>query len=248
MFESSLPGPPELADADDAALIGAITGWARVEATAAARRLAAIAELVTRRAVGPPDCGRWSCDNWDAMAAEIAAAQHISHGMASGQAYLAVALRDRLPRVGALFLDGAISARLAAAMAWHTTLIEDPDTLITVDRELADTAAGLGPLSVAKTVTAIQTLVGRHDPEALRRTRGQARSRDVVVDTTHTESGTAALWGRLYATDAAVLDERLDRLARSVCDDDPRTLAQRRADALGALAAGTDGLLCGCGQ
>jgi Domain of unknown function (DUF222) len=77
-----------------------------VEAAAAARRLAAIAELVPRRDIGPTDYAQWSCDNWDAVAAEVAAAQGISHGMASGQIYLGVALRDRVPRVAALFADG----------------------------------------------------------------------------------------------------------------------------------------------
>nr|WP_240492199.1 DUF222 domain-containing protein [Mycobacterium alsense] len=37
-------------------------------------------------------------------------------------------------------------------------------------------------------------------------------------------------------------------MAHSVCDDDPRTIAQRRADALGALAAGADRLACACGS
>lgn len=36
-------------DADDAALVEAIEDWARVEAAAGARRLAAIAELTSRR-------------------------------------------------------------------------------------------------------------------------------------------------------------------------------------------------------
>ena len=54
------------------------------------------------------------------------------------------------------------------------------------------------------------------------------------------------MWGRLYATDAAVLDRRLMEMANEVCDDDPRTTAQRRADALGALAAGADRLACSC--
>jgi hypothetical protein len=35
-------------------------------------------------------------------------------------------------------------------------------------------------------------------------------------------------------------------MAHQVCDDDPRTVAQRRADALGALAAGAERLTCGC--
>ncbi|MGH3633281.1 DUF222 domain-containing protein [Mycobacterium sp.] len=81
-------------------MVTAITGWAQVEAAASARRLATIGELVARRVQGgSPECGRWSCDNWDAMAAQVAAAHGISHGMASGQMHLVVALRDRLPRV-----------------------------------------------------------------------------------------------------------------------------------------------------
>lgn len=249
MFDCGLPGAEELEAADDSMVVAAIGGWAVVEAAAAARRLAAVAELVARRADGGlTDAGRWSCDNWDAMAAEVAAAQDISHAMASGQMYLAVALRDRLPRVGALFADGVISARLAATIAWHTDLIKDRQALQLVDKTLAEDATRFGPLSANKTAQAIEAVVDRYDPGALRRTRARARSRDVVIDSADQESGTAAMWGRLYATDAAVLDRRLMQMAHEVCDNDPRTIAQRRADALGALAAGADRLVCACGN
>ncbi|KKB97345.1 DUF222 domain-containing protein, partial [Mycobacterium nebraskense] len=210
--------------------------------------LAAIAELVHRRADGPTSSAYWSCDNWDAMAAEVAAAQNISHSMASGQMYFAAALRNRLPQVAALFAEGTISARLAAAIVWHTDLINDPDTLRLVDTALAEEAMRFGPMSANKTAQAIDAVVDQHDPGALRRTRASARSRDVVVDQTDGESGTAALWGRLYAHDAAALDRRLLQMAHDVCEDDPRTVAQRRADALGALAAGANRLACGCGN
>jgi hypothetical protein len=247
MFDS-LQGADALVRADDAAVVAAIGDWARAEAAASARRLAAIAELVRRHAMGPVDHAHWSCDNWDAMAAEISAAQGISHGMASGQMYLAVALRDRLPRVAALFADGTISARLAATIVWHTDLIKDTETLQLVDTVLAKDATRYGRLSVNKTAQAIDAVVDRYDPGALRRIQAAARSRDVVVDLANDESGTAALWGRLYATDAAALDRRLLQMAHEVCDGDPRTLAQRRADALGALAAGSPRLACGCGD
>lgn len=70
--------------------MAAITGWARAEAAASARRLAAIGELVARRTRGADavNRSRWSCDYWDAAAAEVAAAEQISHGMASSQMYL----------------------------------------------------------------------------------------------------------------------------------------------------------------
>jgi hypothetical protein len=247
-FDDLPPEATALACADDATVVAAIAGWAKVEAAAAARRLAATAELIRRRADGPTDCAQWSCDNWDAMAAEVAAAQGISHGMASGQMYLAVALRDRLPRVEALFVDGTISARLAAAIVWHTDLIKDPETLRLVDKTLAEDAARFGPLSVNKTAQAIDAVVDRYDPGALRRTRAASLPRDLVIAPADDQSGTAALWGSLFATDAAVLDRRLMQMAHDVCDDDPRTIAQRRADALGALAAGAERLNCLCGN
>ncbi|WP_409435936.1 DUF222 domain-containing protein [Mycobacterium sp. SMC-14] len=250
MFETSLAGPEVLADVDDKALVAAISGWARLEAASAARRLAAIGELVARRTRGTDavNRSRWSCDYWDAAASEVGAAEQISHGMASSQMYLATALRERLPKVAALFLDGAINSRLVATIVWRTTLITNPYLLNAVDTELAAIATGLGSLSAAKTAAAIDALIDRYDPDAVRRQERDARGREVVVDTRNSENGTTALWGRLFATDATALERRLTQLAHTVCDDDPRTLAQRRADALGALAAGADGLACACGN
>ncbi|OBI35698.1 hypothetical protein A5709_01340 [Mycobacterium sp. E1386] len=248
MFDRSLPVADELARADDGEVVAAIADCSRVEAAAAARRLAAIAELVHRRAEGPTVSAHWSCDNWDAVAAEVAAAQNISHAMASGQMYLAAALRNRVPQVAALFAEGTISARLASTIVWHTDLVKDPDTLHLIDTTLAEAAMRFGPISASKTAQAIDAVVDQYDPGALRRTRASARSRDVVIDQSDDPSGTAALWGRLYAHDAATLDRRLLRMAHEVCEDDPRTVAQRRADALGALAAGADRLACGCGN
>lgn len=226
MFDMTLSEPPELGSVDDAALVTAITGWAQIEAAAAARRLAAIAELLTRRTGGDAfDRSRWPCDNWDLAASEVAAAEHTSHGMASGQLYPASALRDRLPKVAALFLDGKISARLAATIARHTTLITGPDLMARVDTELAELAVTLGPLPVAKTAIAIAIAIAtieRHDPTAVRRVQEQARGREVVIDTRNSEAGTTGLRGRLFAVDAAAaLDERLMQLALTVCDDDP---------------------------
>lgn len=152
-----------------------------MEAAAAARRLAATAELVGRHAIGPTDRAYWSCDNWDAIAAEVAAAQHISRSMASGQMYLAVALRDRVPQVAALFADGKISARLAATIVWRTDLTKVPETQRVVDATLAEYAAHFGPMSVNRTAQAIDDVIDPYDPGALRRTRGSARGRDVVI-------------------------------------------------------------------
>ncbi len=248
MCDNDVVGVEALRDAGDAAVVAAIGAGARAEAAAAGHRLAAIAEFVARHTDGPTHSARWSCDNWDAIAAEVAAAQNISHAMASGQMYLGMALRNRLPKIGALFLDGLISARLASTIVWRTDLVKDPDILERVDAALAGDAAAYGPLSLTKTAQRIDAIVERHDPAALRRVRAGARGRDVVITAPDDQSGIAYLWGSLFATDAAILDRRLDQMAHDVCDQDPRTLPQRRADALGALAAGAGRLACTCGK
>ncbi len=233
--------------ADDVAVVAAIEDGARQEARAAARRLAAIAELVRRRC-GDDDHAWWACDDWDAAAAEVSAALGVTHHRASVQMQLALALRDRLPRVGALLGEGLLSFRVCAAIVWRTDLIQDAEILARIDAAIAEHAQTWGPMSDLAMQRAIDSWVDRYDPGALRQNRTRARDREIGIGARCAESGTAEIWGRLYATDATMLDRRLTAMARGVCDEDPRTVAQRRADALGALAAGSDGLACACGS
>ena len=227
-------------------MVAAIEHWARLEAAAGARRLAAIAELVSRRCDKPDERAHWSCDFWDLAAAEVAAALGVGHTTASGQMQLGLTLRHRLPKVAALFMDGNVSYRVVSAIAWQTDLVIDDEAAALIDTALAQRATRWGRLSDYKLAQAIDVWVDLYDPGALRRTRARARSRDLTVGDRDDKSDTTSVWGRLYATDAAVLDRRLMEMANEVCDDDPRTTAQRRADALGALAAGADRLACSC--
>ncbi|HPX35087.1 MAG TPA: DUF222 domain-containing protein [Mycobacterium sp.] len=236
----------EFRNVADAALIEAIKAAAVAAAAATALGLAAVAELTARRC-GDDEHAHWACDEWDAAAAEVSAALGISHGRASGQMHLGLSLRYRLPKVAALFLEGALSARVAAAIAWRTDLVQDGAALALIDSSIAENAGGWDGLSQHKLEQAVDVWVDRHDPGALRRTQASARSRDVTIGGQDPESGTAALWGRLLATDAAVLERKLTQMAHQVCEDDPRTIAQRRADALGSLAAGVQTLACQCG-
>ena len=114
-----------------------------------------------------------------------------------------------------------------------------------VDRALAAQVTRWGALSIAKTETAIDALVDEFDPAALRRSRQTAAKRDVEFGSPSDVAGTTSMWARLYSPDAALIEQRVEQMARSVCDNDPRTIAERRADALTALAAGTE-LACAC--
>lgn len=241
MFDTSL------VSADDDAVVTAIEEWAVSEAKAAARRIAAIGELVRRRC-SDDERAHWACDSWDAAAAEVSAALGIPHGRASGEMHLSQAMRHRLPQVGALFMAGRLSYQVCRAIAWRTMFVEDDEALALIDTALAEAAVAWGPMSDYKLGQAIDVWIDRYDPGALRRTRASARSRDVTLGSRDNKAGTTALTGRLYSTDATVLDRRLTQMAHGVCEDDPRTIAQRRADALGALAAGSDRLACACGS
>jgi hypothetical protein len=226
----------------------AVGAWARVENAACARRLAAMADELERQmsADGSLDRVQWCLDNWDAVAASVAAAQNVSLGVASHQLLIADDLRQRLPRVAEVFAAGAISYRLVAAVVARTRLIHDRDALAKVDTEIAAHVTSWGSLSVEKTQTEIDYWVDRYDPAAVRRTEYSARGRHVDVHKPEDGSGTASIEALLLATDAEALDQRLDAMATAVCEADPRTLEQRRADALGAIGHGADRLTCGC--
>jgi hypothetical protein len=238
----------------DAALgsrtFAAVGAWARVENAACARRLFAIADELDRMlaADGSDEREQWCLDNWDAVAASVAAAQNVSLGVASHQLLIADGLRERLPRVAEVFAAGAISYRTVAAVVSRTRLITDRDAMAKVDTEIAAHVTSWGSLSVDKTQTEIDYWVDRYDPAAVRRTEYAARGRFADVRKPEDGSGTADIEARLLATDADALDQRLDAMGGAVCDNDPRTMDQRRSDALGALGHGADRLACQCGN
>jgi hypothetical protein len=230
------------------ALVQAIGDSARAENKACARRLAAIAELYERRQIPVEDGqGRelWRIDPWEAVAAEVAAAQGMTSAAASAEMHNAICLRERLPKVGALFATGIIAYRTVRMIVARTLLALEHDVLAAIDAELADALTTWGPLSLNKTEQAIDALVERHDPAARRRTETAVRSR--YIDVEH-RGGIASVSGEVHSIDATLLDRRLTALAQTVCGNDPRTIDQRRADALGALAAGHSALACACGM
>ena len=149
MFESLF------GDVEDDALVGVIEQLMRDEARVGARRLAAIAELVVRSVEEDDERGWWAFDPWDNTAARVAAALGVGQRRASGQMRIAVALRDRLPRVAALFVAGVLSARLVSEITWRTHLVNSDAVIALIDTAIAEVASGWGPLSEAQLVQAI---------------------------------------------------------------------------------------------
>jgi hypothetical protein len=225
-----------------------VAGWARVEAAATARRLAAMVVLLDQAyaADGSADREQWYLDNWGAVAAEIGAEQNITQGAASHQLLIATALRDRLPEVAELFAQGLVSYRVVSAITARTALVRDRDAQRAVDKAFADVLTGWAPMSEDKLNTAIDAIVAEHDPHGVYRTKLAAKGRNVQFD--YDGSGTATMFGTLFATHGKALEKRLNVLASTVCPGDPRTVEQRRADAVDSITRGLDYLPCLCGS
>ncbi|ORA06516.1 HNH endonuclease signature motif containing protein, partial [Mycobacterium arosiense] len=229
-----------------AGLLGRIGGAARAENRAAAAQLVAIGELFGYRLSRCSETEEWAVDTEAAVSAEVAAELRIGRGLAASKVRYARAMRERLPKVGAVFAAGDIDFRLFATVVFRTDLITDPQVLAAVDAQLAAIVARWPSMTRGRLAAQVDKVVARADADAVRRRTQRAAGRDVWV--ADMGEGLAHLEGTLLAPDAHALDQRLNALAATVCVHDPRSREQRRADALGALAAGADRLGCRCGR
>lgn len=242
MFDESLRAERRQA----AAALESMAAASRRENAAGAARLSAIADLYQIRS--PEDDVEkvnWVIDSYSGLAAEVAAAQGVSQRRAKAQVELAIALRERLPAVAAVYATGAVDRRLIATVVARTDLVEDPARLTAIDAKIAAKVAGWARYSGPQQQKRVDEIIARTDPAGVRAPRPAVEKRRVDIDPG--PPGVTDIWARARAADAAAFDAALNVLADGVCRGDPRTKAQRRADAIGALAMGRP-LACQCGQ
>ncbi|WP_057312796.1 HNH endonuclease signature motif containing protein, partial [Mycobacterium tuberculosis] len=156
------------------------------------------------------------------------------------------AMRERLPKTAEVFSAGDIGYLMFATIVYRTDLIVDPDVLAAVDAQLAANVARWPSMTKARLAGQVDKIVARADADAVRRRKEYQAQRQFWVG--ESQDGVCQIGGSLLAVDAHALDARLSALAGTVCEHDPRSREQRRADALGALAGGADRLGCGCGR
>jgi hypothetical protein len=229
---------------ESAALVERMCAATRVENRAAAAQLVAVGELFGYRLSRCSETEDWAIDTVEAVTAEVGAALRISQGLAASRLRYARAMRERLPKVGDVFQAGDIDFRMFQTMVFRTDLIEDPALMATVDSQLAANVARWPSMSRGRLAGAIDKIVVKADRDALRERIQYQADRQVCINVR--TDGLCELSGTLLQPDGMALDERLTALAATVCPHDPRTRDQRRADALGALAAGADRLGCRC--
>ncbi|MGW4097599.1 HNH endonuclease signature motif containing protein [Mycobacterium sp. NPDC004974] len=229
----------------DVELIDQISGAARAESVAIAGRLAAIGALDSLRERELVESILWRTDPFEEVAAEVSAALRISRGRAGTQVHHARVLRDKLPLVAARFAVGDIDYRVVCTIIARTGIV-DPAVWGGLDAELAARAHRWMRFSQRQLRDRVDQWIAKLDPNGVRVPPDVAEERFVQIEPG--SPGKATVWANLDAADGAALDQRLDALADTVCEHDPRTREQRRADAVGPLARLESQLPCRCGR
>ncbi|MGD9517277.1 DUF222 domain-containing protein [Mycolicibacterium sp.] len=233
---------------DEPGLLAAIERAACEESRAGARKSAAIAALVHESVTFDDVRDQWVWDSWAETACELGAALNTSHRRASAQMRIALALRDRLPRVAALHAQGRLSTRLIGQITWRTRLVQDPHLLALLDTAMAEKATRWEPLSDDKLTAALDAVIERYDPDAVIRAREHVSGLDFRVGASDDPDALVMVWGKILGCDAAVLAARIAELLKGLCDNDPRSVCVRRSHAVGAIVRGQDHLRCRCGS
>jgi hypothetical protein len=231
---------------ESAALLEQACTESRMETQATARRLNVIADLMQLRTRQYGDRADWVADPWDSIAAELAAALRISRALASSYMRDAEVLRERLPKVGECLAAGDINYAMFNVIAHRTALITDEKALAAVDAQVALRAPRWPSLTRGRLAMRVDAIVLHVDRDAIRRTNKEVKDR--YLNVSESMSGISEVYGNVFASTAVALDRRLNELAGTVCEADPRTAAQRRADALAAVIAGADQMACTCGD
>jgi hypothetical protein len=238
----------EAAGPDD--LVAEIESTHRQESVLVARRMAAVAALLRHRLAATERAehrrGYAVVDGFEQTAAEVSAAMNLSPMAASYLVSYAEALDTRLPKIAALLAEGRTDWRTVRLLVSRTDLITDQKLIAEVDQSLAARIGNWHGWSRQRIVNAVDAAVRAIDPDAARARRDTAED-DRHIGISARENGMAEIYGTVGAAAATVFDRRLSELAKQACAADPRTLDQRRADALAALTQGRS-LACRCGQ
>jgi uncharacterized protein DUF222 len=192
------------------------------------------------------DTETWAIDTEEAVTAELAAELRISHRLAGSQLRYARAMRERLPKVAEVFKAGDIDYRMFQTIVYRTDLISDREVLAAVDAQLALKVARWPSMTRGRLAGQIDKIVGKADADAVRLRKERQADREIWIG--DLEGGMSEIHGRLFTPDAQAFEKRLNALSATACEHDPRSREQRRADALGALAAAADRLVCRCGR
>lgn len=213
--------------------LGLLRSAHRDAAAAQAAEIDAISEL-SRRSGGV---------SGKQLAAEVAPVIGATEAAAAILIQVGQALDNRLPATKAAFAAGQIDLPRVRVIVDVTAELPNA-TLSLVEAQLAAVAATTNPAGLRQAATRVVIRAAPAIAAAQRELRESARS----VSIRTARNGMATVQAQLPALTAQTLNARLREMSLQVCQRDPRTKAQRRADAIEALANGAGRLICQCGR
>ena len=196
------------AGSSDDCLVGAICAWDRVEAHAAARKYAAVAELARRRPEPgcPVDAVTGIPRYWDEFTPdELGWALAESRGAAEALLHLACDLAEQLPGTMAAFRSGVLRQRKVEIIVRATMWLDAAEARAVEARVLGRA----GKMTPGALRAAVARAVLRVAPDKARKRR-EAAARDARVERWPEDSGNAALCGReLPPAEVLAADQRI---------------------------------------
>ncbi|WP_378733347.1 DUF222 domain-containing protein [Nocardia brasiliensis] len=243
MFEGSDLSVMDFQAMSDEGLIDALRTAHGASAAAQAAEVFAVRELYRRHRAASAEPGPGGVRAGEFAATEAAVAVQVDEGSIAAMIDVGLALEDWLPRTRAEFAAGRIDLAKVRVIIDNTRAVAR-DVLGELEPRLLETAGRTTPVRLRQ---AARRWVARLDPIGAQRRR-ERRQDDRDVRIRAMQDSMAVFEGSLPAPGAQTVAMRLREMSLQVCASDPRTMPQRRADALVALADGSGRLRCGCGR
>lgn len=227
----------------DEGLIDALRTAHGAVAAAQAAEVFAVRELYRRHRAESAEPGPGGVRAGEFAAAEAAVALHADEATAGALIDIGLALEESLPRTRVAFGAGRIDLAKVRVIVDSTRALTQ-EVIDALEPRLIEAAGRTNPLRLRQ---AARRWAARLDPGGAQRRR-ERRQDDRDVRIRAVQDSMAVFDGLLPAPGAQTVAMRLREMSLQVCARDPRTMPQRRADALVALADGSGGLRCMCGR
>lgn len=225
----------------DEGLIEALRAAHGRAAVAQAAEVFAVRELYRRHRAESAEPGPDGVRAGEFAASEAAVALQIDEGTAGALIDIGLALEDSLPRTRAAFAAGRIDLAKVRVIVDNTRAVAR-EVLDVLEPRLLEAA---GRNNAVRLRQAARRWAARLDPGGVQRRR-ELRQDERDVRLRAVQDSMAVFDGLLPAPGAQTVAMRLREMSMQVCASDPRSMPQRRADALVALADGSGRLRCHC--
>ena len=223
-----------------------LTHESRIAAALGDEPVPSVADLFVHVREAADVRARFGPDGMERAIAAVGAALNAPAARARELIVAGATMRHQLPLTGRMLARGRIDLARFLLIVNRTTLCEEA-IFGELDAALAEEIGHRAPMSLTRFRALVDATVARIDAAAaVRRLEEADRARHIRMRPDRHTPGQSRITGSLPAHRAAGVDARLTDMAQAVHPADPRTIAQRRADALVALADGRQDLACIC--